>query len=319
MKKLYSIQDYRELFGELRQLRKLRLSRKDKIHSNIKRRYGRKRLEEFVEKFWEGGYVHLESGDYLYIPPIKEMGHPLRLIQPYVPEQIIPKFCKPGNVVMDIGANVGEWTLNMAKMVSNTGRVFSIEPVPSMVEALKKTVAINNLSQVSIFQGAISNQKGHSKLTIPFAKENQALPFGSQLGEGYAPPPKDVVVTWGAMVTTKTIEVQTTTIDSFSSENGVKKLDFIKVDVEGHEKYVIEGGIQTFKTLKPALFLEVGAETMEDREIIADQLRGLDYEIMGIILQDGVIEVNWSQYINMKKPFEPAYYVNVLFLPSING
>ena len=85
MKKLYSIQDYRELFGELRQLRKLRLSRKDKIHSNIKRRYGRKRLEEFVEKFWEGGYVHLESGDYLYIPPIKEMGHPLRLIQPYVP------------------------------------------------------------------------------------------------------------------------------------------------------------------------------------------------------------------------------------------
>ena len=158
-----------------------------------------------------------------------------------------------------------------------------------------------------------------SKLTIPFTKENQALPFGSQLGEGYAPPPKDVVVTWGAMATTKTIEVQTTTIDSFSLENGVKKLDFIKVDVEGHEKYVIEGGIQTFKTLKPALFLEVGAETMEDREIIADQLRGLDYEIVGIILQDGVIEVNWSQYINMKKPFEPAYYVNVLFLPSASS
>ena len=67
------------------------------------------------------------------------------------------------------------------------------------------------------------------------------------------------------------------------------------------------------------MFLEVGAETMEDREIIADQLRGLDYEIMGIILQDGVIEVNWSQYINMKKPFEPAYYVNVLFLPSASS
>ena len=316
MKKLDSIQDYRELFGELRQLRKLRLSRKDKIHSNIKRRYGRKRLEEFVEKFWEGGYVHLESGDYLYIPPIKEMGHLLRLIQPYVPEQIIPKFCKPGNVVMDIGANVGEWTLNMAKMVSDTGRVFSIEPNPSMAQALKKTVAINNLSQVSIFQGAMSNQTGHLDLTIPYTQDGQALPFGSQMGNEYTPPSKDVAVSWGAMATTKTIKIQTTSIDSYISDKGIPKLDFIKVDVEGHEKYVIEGGIQTLRTFKPALFLEVGVETLEDRQIIADQLRELSYEIVGIILHDGVVEVNWSQYINLQEPFELAYFVNVLFLPS---
>ena len=51
MKKIASIKDYQEVFGELRQLRKLRLSRKEKIHSNIKRRYGRKRLDKFVEKF----------------------------------------------------------------------------------------------------------------------------------------------------------------------------------------------------------------------------------------------------------------------------
>ena len=65
MKKISSIKDYQEVFGGLRQLRKLRLSRKEKIHSNIKRRYGRKRLDKFVEKYWEGGYIHLESGDYL--------------------------------------------------------------------------------------------------------------------------------------------------------------------------------------------------------------------------------------------------------------
>tara|TARA_B100000315_G_scaffold230165_1_gene240323 strand:+ start:1200 stop:2156 length:957 start_codon:yes stop_codon:yes gene_type:complete len=315
MKKIDSIQDYRELFDGLRQLRKLRILRKDKIHSNIKRRYGRKRLEKFVEKFWKGGYVHLETGDYLYIPPVKEIGHSLRLIHPYIPEQIIPKFCKPGSVVMDIGANVGEWTLNMAKMVGDTGKVFSIEPVPFMVKALKKTVAINNLSQVSIFQGAISNKIGSSPLTIPYTKDNLALSFGSQLGDEYKPPPKDVVVSWEAMETSKTIEVQTTDIDSFCSEKNIQRLDFIKVDVEGHEKYVIEGGSQTFKTLKPALFLEVGAEKIEDRQIIADQLRKLNYEIVGVILQDGVIEVNWPQYINLHEPFESSYFVNVLFLP----
>ncbi len=316
MKTIASIKDYIEVFGGLRQLRKLRLSRKEKFHSNIKRRFGRKRLEKFVEKFWKGGYVHLESDDYLYVPALKEMGHQIRLIQPYVPEQIIPKFCKSGSIVMDIGANIGEWTLNMAKMVGDTGRVFSIEPNPSMAQALKKTVAINNLSQVSIFQGAMSNQTGHSGLTIPYTSDGQALPFGSQVGNKYEPPPKDVVVSWGAMATTKTIKIQTTSIDSYISDKGIQKLDFVKVDVEGHEKYVVEGGIQTLRTFKPALVFEVGAETLEDRQIIADQLREVNYEIVGIILQDGVVEVNWSQYINLQEPFEFAYYVNVLFLPS---
>ena len=217
---------------------------------------------------------------------------------------------------MDIGANVGEWTLNMAKMVGGTGRVFSIEPNPSMAQALKKTVAINNLSQVSIFQGAMSNQTGHLDLTIPYTQDGQALPFGSQMGNEYTPPSKDVAVSWGAMATTKTIKIQTTSIDSYVSDKGIPKLDFIKVDVEGHEKYVIEGGIQTLRTFKPALFLEVGVETLEDRQIIADQLRELSYEIVGIILHDGVVEVNWSQYINLQEPFELAYFVNVLFLPS---
>ena len=201
-------------------------------------------------------------------------------------------------------------------MVGDTVRVFSIEPNPSMAQALKKTVAINNLSQVSIFQGAISNQTGHLDLTIPYASDGRALPFGSQLSNEYTPPPKDVVVTWGAMATTKTIKIQTTSIDSYISDKGIPKLDFIKVDVEGHEKYVIEGGIQTLRTFKPALFLEVGAETLEDRQIIADQLRYVNYQIVGIILHDGVVEVNWSQYINLQEPFELAYYTNVLFLPS---
>ena len=72
-KDLVSIFDYRELFVNLRHLRKLRYSRKEKIPFRIKRRYGRKELEEFVSKFWDGGYVYLETGDYLYLPSMLEM------------------------------------------------------------------------------------------------------------------------------------------------------------------------------------------------------------------------------------------------------
>ena len=322
MKKKFSTQDYRELFSELRQIRALRLSRKNKIHSNIKRQAGRKRLEEFVEEFWDGGYVYLENGDYLYVPSIMEIGDPARLFNPYIPEQIIPKFCRPGNVVMDIGANAGEWTLQMAKMVGNTGRVFSIDPLPSMNQAIKKTVAINNLSQVSISQYAISNKIGSSKLTIPFNKEDQAKSGWSQLvsDEQFNSPEElalEIYPHVKEVVKTKTIEVKTVTLDYFVSEKNITKLDFIKIDVERHERLAIEGGRQTLKNFKPSLILETGSEkTKEDREIIADQLRTTGYEIIGIVLRDGVIEVTWPQYIEMKEPFAPPNTVNVLFLPQ---
>jgi len=318
MKEIFSVQDYRELFGELRQVRNLRLLRKNKIHSNIKRKFGRKRLEEFVKKFWKGGYVYLECGDYLYVPSVVESSHPHRLFDPYVPEQIISKFCNLGSIVMDIGANMGEWSLHMAKMVGGNGRVFCFEPIPSMVQALEKTIAINNFSQVSISECAISNKTGHSQFSIPFDKDNQAIPFWSRLvlGEEFATP-KWIDNPWAKVATTKTIEVQTTTLDRFTSEKSITKLDFIKIDVEGHEKYVIEGGQKTLKTLKPAIILEAANEETADREIIADQLRKLNYKLVGIIMHDGIIEVSWSQYINMEDPFDPTYSVNVLFLPQI--
>ena len=127
---------------------------------------------------------------------------------------------------------------------------------------------------------------------------------------------------WDKVATTKTSEVQTTTLDRFTSEKSITKLDFIKIDVEGHEKYVIEGGQKTLKTLKPAIILEAASEETAseetaDREIIADQLRKLNYKLVGIIMHDGIIEVSWSQYINMEDPFDPTYSVNVLFLPQI--
>ena len=318
MKEIISIKDYRELFGELRQVRNLRLLRKNKIHSNIKRKLGRKRLEEFVKKFWKGGYVYLESGDYLYVPSVVESSHPHRLFDPYVPEQIISKFCNLGSIVMDIGANMGEWSLHMAKMVGGNGRVFCFEPIPSMVQALEKTIAINNFSQVSISECAISNKTGHSQFSIPFDKDNQAIPYWSRLGLGEEfATPKWTDNPWAKVATTKTIEVQTTTLDRFTSEKSITKLDFIKIDVEGHEKYVIEGGQKTLKTLKPAIILEAANEETADREIIADQLRKLNYKLVGIIMHDGIIEVSWSQYVNMEDPFDPTYSVNVLFLPQI--
>jgi len=322
MKELVSLDDYCQLFSELKQIRMLRLLRKDTIHSKIKRRSGRKHLDEFVKKYWKGGYVYLESGDYLYTPSLKEYSNSIRITDPYVPEQLISKFCKPGNVVMDIGANIGEWTLHMAKMVGETGRVFSIDPIPAMIQALKKTIAINKLSQVSITECAISNKISHTEFVIPFSKDNQAESGLSQVvtDEEYCSPEGLMAAKYigsKEIKKIKTIKVPTVDLDNFISEKCIKRLDFIKIDVERHERLVLEGGQQALKTLKPSLVLEVGGEkTKEDREKIADLLRTLNYEIIGIILHGGIVEVTWSQYLEMKDPFKLPGASNVLFLPT---
>ena len=308
-RKIISIFDYRELFVDLHYLRQLRFSRKEKIPFRIKRRYGRKELEKFVSDFWDGGYVYLETGDYLYLPPMQEMNVFWRLKEPYIPEQIIEKFSNPGNTVMDIGANIGEWTLRMANTVGSKGRVYSFEPNPIINQSLSKTLRINNLSQVILSQVALDNCLGDSKFTIPLDKYGRAIHGESRLGteEG----------DWNIFTEvgkTKTIEVKTTSLDQFAIDKSIERLDFVKIDVEGKELNVLEGGKATFSRFTPALILEVGCEEESNRKRIADLLRSWGYMITGIIVAHGVIEIDWKQYVNLDDPFVKKYPSNVLFL-----
>jgi len=310
MKALTTVHEYRKLFGKLRQLRRLRLSKKDKIPFEIKRQYGRKKLEAFVKDYWQGGYVYYDTCDYLYIPPISSTNSIWRLIEPYIPEQILEKFCKPENIVMDIGANIGEWTIHMANLVGELGSVYSFEPLPIVNQALKKTATINNLSQVFISDYALSNLIGDSNLIIPYDSTNTIISGESRLETLDEPWNKGTDI-----ASTKSIQVKTTTLDNFVSQKNLKRLHFVKIDVEGNERLVLEGGQDTFRNYKPKLILEAGSEKKEDREKISSLLQSWGYEIIGIILPHGIAEVKWDQYVAMSDPFEAKNPLNVLFIP----
>ena len=268
-------------------------------------------MEEFVTKFWDGGYVYLETGDYLYLPPMKEMNVFWKLKEPYIPEEIIEKFSNPGNTVMDIGANIGEWTLRMANTVGSGGRVYSFEPIPLINQSLNKTLRINNLSQVTLVQLALDNRSGDSEFTIPIDANGRAIHGESRLGteEG----------NWNVHTEvrkTKAIKVKTITLDQFASEQSIDRLDFVKIDVEGKEIGVLEGGQETFSRFTPALILEVGCEEEKDRKKIADFLRSWGYGITGIVVAHGIIEISWEQYTSLANPFIKKYPSNVLFLSN---
>ncbi|MBC8337547.1 MAG: FkbM family methyltransferase [Alphaproteobacteria bacterium] len=204
---------------------------------------------------------------------------------------------------MDVGANMGDWALPMAKAVGATGRVIAFEPVPYMADALAKTFQINGFSSSVVSLKALSDSIGEAAFTIA-QKEGDLLNVRcSGLG----------IDLEGGHQTT----VATTTLDAFCKEENIDRLDFIKIDVESHEAAVIQGGACAIERFQPAIVFEAGhwQETPEHRQIIHDTLAPLGYRVVGILIEHGLIETDWESYLAFKTPFRQPFFYNILCMP----
>ena len=300
-----------KFLNTLKELRTLRKQKKLRIHSSVKRRRSRKKMDKFVEKNWPGGYITLDTGDFLYVPKtIDYTGHQ-RLIEPFREEPIISKFCKPGMIVFDVGANIGEWTLTMANGVGAQGRVYSFEPTPFLFDALNKTVVANQFNQVIVSPYALSDKSKTMDFYIQY-DENELL--DSRLSRLDSPADFKVWITDANKA--KKIQVKTITLDEFAVKEKLERLDFIKIDAEGYESAIVEGGLTVLKKFRPNLILECGGvyDSEEKRKRMVTRLRELDYSLVGQPVLSGIVEVTWEQFINLSFPMNPERAVNLLFV-----
>jgi len=300
-----------KFLNTLKELRTLRKQKKLRIHSSVKRRRSRKKMDKFVEKNWPGGYITLDTGDFLYVPKtIDYTGHQ-RLIEPFREEPIISKFCKPGMIVFDVGANIGEWTLTMANGVGAQGRVYSFEPTPFLFDALNKTVVANQFNQVIVSPYALSDKSKTMDFYIQY-DENELL--DARLSRLDSPADFKEWITDGKKA--KKIQVKTITLDEFAVKEKLERLDFIKIDAEGYESAIVEGGLTVLKKFRPNLILECGGvyDSMGKRKRMITRLRELDYSLLGWPVMSGIVEVTWDQFINLSFPMNPERAVNLLFV-----
>jgi len=137
---------------------------------------------------------------------------------------------KLGDIVFDIGAYVGDTALWFSKAVGPQGKGFAFEPEPRNFEKLKANLERNKAINVIPLQLALSENDGEMQVT-------------SSAGSS--------VVTQTGMGTS----VKVITIDEFVEANKLPRVDFIKMDVEGHELKVLKGAHETIKTFKPCLAL----------------------------------------------------------------
>ena len=142
---------------------------------------------------------------------------------------------KQGQIVIDVGAHIGLYTLQAAREVGPSGTVISVEPDPQSFRILKDNIALNHLDNVIAVNAALSEIPG--EMTFYACTDPSLSGFELQPDARL----REVTV------------VRTATLDELLSACGVSEVDWIKIDVEGAETKVLQGGrclLQNSKNLK---------------------------------------------------------------------
>ncbi|HEV2147383.1 MAG TPA: FkbM family methyltransferase [Longimicrobiaceae bacterium] len=141
----------------------------------------------------------------------------------------VRRWLRPGMTFVDVGANVGYFTLLAASRVGETGRVFAVEPSPYAHDRLNAAVSANRLAQVRTFRMGLSSTEGELNLYLPPESDGFHSPTMS-------------ASSW------ETLRVPVRRLDDCLDEWGVRSVDLIKLDVEGHEAHVLEGAAGALET-----------------------------------------------------------------------
>lgn len=169
---------------------------------------------------------------------------------------------KKGNVVIDLGANIGYFTLLSARLAGPQGRVYSFEPETKNFKYLSKNIEINGYKQVTPVQRAVSDKNGKTRLYLCNYESGHHTINQHEGIEAYRPDLRDKK---------EFIEIETVTLDSFL-EGKEKKIDVIKMDVEGAECLALSGmdkilkenkDLKMFVEFFPLLIRKMGSSPRE--------------------------------------------------------
>ena len=156
---------------------------------------------------------------YLYLNRLNLMGRTDRVIY--------HKYIKPGMNIVDIGANIGLHSIIFSNIVGNEGKVYSFEPEKALFQAINETIKINNLNNVKAYNIALG-EKAQNKLLYRSA-------FNS--GDNRLAKENSLSLMEGAVVSVERL-------DKILCN---KRVDFVKMDVQGWEIHVLEGMDDIFK------------------------------------------------------------------------
>lgn len=154
---------------------------------------------------------------------------------------LIKKFVKKGDIVFDIGANIGMYSILLSRIIGNTGKVYAFEPDPTTAYYLNENLRLNNCQNVVVLQIALSEENGKIILNKP---------DGSGDSFNYISKIEDE--------NQKNKAIEAIRLDDFLIANKIDRIDFVKMDIEGAELLCMKGANEIMLAkLRPVIVTEV--------------------------------------------------------------
>ena len=168
-------------------------------------------------------------------------------------DEIIHHFnTKQGDIVVDVGAHIGKYTIIASKRVGANGKVVAIEAHPGNYEMLNRNIKLNGLTNVIPLNYAVYSKESKVKLFLPDEDSGYTMHHSvmfNYLSSKYQLLGKD---------NEKFIEVNANTLDNLLQKNGISQVNWLKIDVEGAEFEVLKGSANILSISKDiSLLIEV--------------------------------------------------------------
>lgn len=212
-------------------------------------------------------------------------------------QRLFHQYLMPGGIALDVGSNIGIHTLCMAKIVGPNGIIISFEPHKDIYARQVKNLTLNQTTNVKALQIGLSN-----KNATAFLEQFNTTESSNQ--------GTSAIVTHR---TTNTLQIQVACLDDLVAKilpSPTKKINVIKVDIEGHEEAFFEGAIHTIKQHRPVIIFENSKDFLTNPSgIIRQHLSNHEYAFFGI-------NFNSLHPIDIKNTNQSPYY-RVLALPNM--
>lgn len=157
--------------------------------------------------------------------------------------KFIKQTLKRGDVFIDIGANVGLFSVVASECVGEKGKVISYEPTPNIFNRLKENANLNDYQNIICHNLALSNEVGELRLNI----SNNGFDAWNSFAENQ-------------IILQNSISVPVSTLDQELKDLELNRISMVKIDVEGWEKFVLHGGSDFFQKHSPIVMIEFTEE-----------------------------------------------------------
>jgi len=200
---------------------------------------------------------------------------------------------KDNFTIVDVGANVGLMTLQFAKLVPN-GKVYSFEPTFYALERLKKNLSLNEelAKRVTVINSFVSETSTNAPNIVAFSSWKVNGERGNNDHPVHLGTPKS------------TEGVPAISLDDFAESQQLDKIDFIKIDTDGHEYEVFKGARKAIAKYKPKIIFEIGLYVMDEKNISFDfyytYFRDLNYKLIDTKTGKEITLSNYRKYIPKK-------------------